>query len=123
MEKVEVKVESLAKIYEQTEIDTEDEEESFQEEESTTVLTSKLQIKEINDYVLSLKSAAKHWYNTFNPENNNDLTNPESVLLDKLNRIGIGYFRPLVMSSFCSSAVSENDRITLLSNIERFSLK
>lgn len=120
LEKVEVKVDSLAKIYEQTEIDTEDEEESFQEEESTTVLTSKLQIKEINDYVLSLKSAAKHWYNTFNPENNNDLTNPESVLLDKLNRIGIGYFRPLVMSSFCSSAVSENDRITLLSNIERF---
>lgn len=120
LEKVEVKVESLAKIYEQTDIDTEDEEESFQEEESTTILTSKLQIKEINDYVLSLKSAAKHWYNTFNPENNSDLTNSESVLLDKLNRIGIGYFRPLVMSSFCSSAVLENDRITLLSNIERF---
>lgn len=120
LEKVELKVESLAKIYEQTEIDTEDEDESFQEEEASTILTSKLQIKEINDYVLSLKSAAKHWYNTFNPENNSDLTNSESVLLDKLNRIGIGYFRPLVMSSFCSNAVSENDRITLLSNIERF---
>jgi len=120
LEKVEVKVESLAKIYEQTEIDIEDEEESFQEEEASIILTSKLQIKEINDYVLSLKSAAKHWYNTFNPENNGDLTNSESVLLDKLNRIGIGYFRPLVMSSYCSSAVSGSDRIKLLSNIERF---
>ena len=120
LEKVEIKLESLAKIYEQTEIDTEDEEESILEEESTTVLTSKLQIKEINDYVLSLQSAAKHWYNTFNPENNSDLTNPESLLLDKLNRIGIGYFRPLVMSSFCSDYVSENDRLKLLSNIERF---
>jgi len=120
LEKVEVKVESLAKIHEQTEIDTEDEDESFVEEELSTVFKSKLQIQDINDYVLSLKSAAKHWYNTFNPENNNDLKIHESILLDKLNRIGIGYFRPLVMSSFCSNSVTEDDRITLLKNIERF---
>lgn len=119
LEKIEVKVESMTKIQEQKEIDIEVEEDSF-EDETATVLTSKLQIKEINDYVLSLKSAAKHWYNTFNPENNNDLTNSESVLLDKLNRISIGYFRPLVMSSFCSNSVTEKDRIILLSNIERF---
>jgi len=120
LEKVEVKVDSLAKIKEQTEIDTDDEDEAFMDDEPIIVMTSKLQIKEINDYVLSLKSAAKHWYNTFNPEDNNDLSQKESVLLDKLNRIGIGYFRPLVMAAFCSSSVSENDRITLLNNIERF---
>ena len=120
LEKVEVKVESLAKIYEQTEVDIEDEDETFVEDEPVTLLTSKLQIKEINEYVLSLKSAARHWYNTFNPENNNDLSNKESVLLDKLNRIGIGYFRPLVMAAYCSSSVAVDDRITLLTHIERF---
>ena len=120
LEKVEVKVDSLAKIKEQTEIDIDDEDEIFMDDEPIMVMTSKLQIREINDYVLSLKTAAKHWYNTFNPEDNNDLSEKESVLLDKLNRIGIGYFRPLVMAAFCSSSVSDNDRITLMTNIERF---
>ena len=120
LEKVEVKLDSLAKIKEQTEIDIDDEDEMFIDDEPIMVMTSKLQIREINDYVLSLKSAAKHWYNTFNPEDNNDLSEKESVLLDKLNRVGIGYFRPLVMAAFSSSSVSENDRITLMTNIERF---
>jgi len=120
LEKVEVKVEALAKIQEQKEIYNEDEEDIIHEEETPIIKTSKLQIKEINDYVLSLKSAAKHWYNTFNPDNNNDLGEIESVQLDKLNRIGIGYFRPLVMSTYCSKSVSQDDRIMLLKNIERF---
>lgn len=122
LEKVEVKIEALVKIHEQSEIDIEDDDddETLHEEEQISILTSKLQIKEINDYVLSLKSAAKHWYNTFNPENNNDLSTPEAILLDKLNRIGIGYFRPLLMSAYSTKSISEKDRITLLGSIERF---
>jgi hypothetical protein len=67
-----------------------------------------------------LKSAAKHWYNTFNPEYNNDLTADESILLDQLNRIGIAYFRPLVLASFVNKEIKSDERNTLLKAIERF---
>lgn len=119
LEKVEVNTGALAKIEEHREIDSDDEEDII-DDEVPIGLTSKLQINEINDYVLSLKSAANHWYNTHNPEKNKDLDVKESILMDKLNRIGIGYFRPLIMSSYCSSSVNKNDRICLLENIERF---
>lgn len=120
LEKIKVKSESLAEIHERKDFEIEDDDESSVEEETNIVLKSKLQIQEINNYVLSLKTAAKHWYNSFNPEDNNDLTEHESIWLDKLNRIGIGYFRPLIMSSFCSSSISSEDRVILLANIERF---
>ena len=85
------------------------------------MLTSKLStFKEINDYVLSLKSAAKHWYNSFG--NNPDLSFGESSALDRLNRIGIGYFRPLVVSTFACNSMNEDGRLSLLSGIERFIL-
>lgn len=120
LEKIKVKSESLAEIHERKDFEIEDDDESSVEEETNIVLKSKLQIQEINNYVLSLKTAAKHWYNSFNPEDNNDLTEHESIWLDKLNRIGIGYFRPLIMSSFCSRSISSEDRVILLTNIERF---
>jgi len=120
LEKIKVKSESLAEIHERKDFEIEDDDESSVEEETNIVLKSKLQIQEINNYVLSLKTAAKHWYNSFNPEDNNDLTEHESIWLDKLNRIGIGYFRPLIMSSFCSGSLSSEDRVILLTNIERF---
>lgn len=58
---------------------------------------SKLEPNEIADYVNSLKDMAKYWYDTFFPEESNNLTDDEKIWVDRLNRIGIGYFRPLVM--------------------------
>src|SRR3989339_205977 len=84
------------------------------------VFRSKLSPKEIEEYVNSLKSAAVHWYNTFNPINNSDLTSLESRLIDRLNRIGIIYFRPLVTVSFLSPYINSDDRIKLFIAIERF---
>ena len=111
----------LSKIEEQKDVETEiEEDETFFDDEPSSTLRAKLQINEINEYVLSLKSAAKHWYNTFNPENNTDLSEKESILIDRLNRIGIGYFRPLIMSSFCNERVVDTDRIKLLEAMERF---
>jgi len=81
---------------------------------------SKLQITEINDYVNSLKGASEHWYNSFFPENNAAFSSVESVALDRLNRLGIGYFRPLVMSCFAAQGIDATERVRLLNEIERF---
>lgn len=74
----------------------------------------------ISDYVKSLKSAAEHWYNSFNPLNNPNLTSEEILWLDRLNRIGIAYFRPLVMASYVRADISTESRIKLFTEIERF---
>jgi len=86
----------------------------------TQVFQSQLKPKEIEDYINSLKSAVVHWYNTWNPVNNSDLTKKEQLWIDRLNRIGISYFRPLVTASFLNSKISSDDRIRLFTSIERF---
>ena len=90
------------------------------ETEPEVAVPSKLEPHEIASYVDSLKETAKYWYYTFFPEES-DLTSGEKEWLDKLNRIGIGYFRPLVAATLTPSAnASSEDRITLFKAIERF---
>jgi len=48
------------------------------------------------------------------------LTSAESTWIDRLNRIGIIYFRPLVTVSFLSSEVDSKQRVKLFKAIERF---
>lgn len=82
-------------------------------------MISKLSPNEIKDYVLSLKSSARHWFNTFYPEKSSKLTEGEKELIDRLNRIGMGYFRPLVMSVL-KNIKKESDRKKIFQKIERF---
>lgn len=120
--KTEVKLSSIQEfeeIREYKETDQEEVEEN-ESEEGAIVLRSKLSPKEIEEYVNSLKSAAVHWYNTHNPINNQDLTVEESLWIDRLNRIGIIYFRPLVTVSFLSKDIDSKKRIQLFKAIERF---
>jgi len=119
--KTEVKVSSIEEFEEIRDneiIDQEDIEINVVEDE--TIFRSKLSPKDIKNYVNSLKSAAVHWYNTHNPVNNKDLTEEECLWIDRLNRIGIIYFRPLITSSFLSEKTSSKDRIKLFKSIERF---
>ncbi|MPM18021.1 hypothetical protein SDC9_64422 [bioreactor metagenome] len=88
------------------------------EEQETKV--ARLSPREISDYVKSLKSAAGHWYNTFHPLNNQDLTGEEQLWLDRLNRIGFAYFRPLVVASYLNKNIGLQDRLLLFKEIERF---
>ena len=120
--KTEVKVSSIQEFEE-----IKEDEETDQEEVETngngaekTILRSKLTPKEIEDYVNSLKSAAVHWYNTHHPVNNPDLPEIERLWIDRLNRIGIIYFRPLITVSYLSKKIRTNDRVQLLQAIERF---
>lgn len=120
--KTEVKLSSLQEfeeIKEDSEPDLEDVEDN-ENGEDEIVKRSKLSPKEIENYVNSLKSAAVHWYNTHNPLNNQDLTTEESQWIDRLNRIGIIYFRPLVTASFLSKEITSEQRVQLFKSIERF---
>ena len=74
---------------------------------------------EIFEYVKSLKSVAQYWYYSFNPEES-PYTAEEKKWLDKLNRVGINYFRPLVVASFINKTVTTEQRVQLFISIEKF---
>ena len=120
--KTEVKVSSIQEFEEIKEDEETDQEEveSNGNGEEKTILRSKLTPKEIEDYVNSLKSAAVHWYNTHHPVNNPDLPEIERLWIDRLNRIGIIYFRPLVTVSYLTKKIGTDDRVRLFQAIERF---
>ncbi len=75
---------------------------------------------EINDYIESLSSAAKYWYYSFNPRENSNFSEEEIKWLNKLERIGIAYFRPLVVASYVNDEVTEEQRLRLFKTIEKF---
>lgn len=120
--KTEVKVSAIQEFEEITENENSDQEEidADGDDVEKTVLKSKLTPKEIENYVNSLKSAAVHWYNTHHPVNNPDLTEEESLWIDRLNRMGMVYFRPLLTASFLSSKTDSSKRADLFRQIERF---
>ena len=74
---------------------------------------------EISEYVKSLKSVAQYWYYSFNPEES-PYTVDEKKWLNKLNRVGINYFRPLVVASFLNKEVTPEQRVKLFVSIEKF---
>jgi hypothetical protein len=86
-----------------------------------TVIETKalLQPIQIRDYVNSLKESAVHWFNSHYPHLANELTDEEKNALDTLNRIGMGYFRPLVMSVF-KNEKDTSKRTDFLNHIEKF---
>ncbi len=85
-----------------------------------TIEVSKLASTEIADYVKSLKNMAKYWYDTFFPNQSENLTKAEQIWVDKLNRIGIGYFRPLVTVIISRRDFKAKERVEAFKAIERF---
>ncbi len=89
--------------------------------EDEILMVSKLAPRELRDYVNSIKEIAKYWYYTFFPHDSDDLTDDEKQWIKKLNRVGLGYFRPLVTVSLSlEHHVRADDRIQLFKAIERF---
>lgn len=105
----------------ETDIEEDDDVPQPTEPEAETVTTiSKLEPGEIAAYVNSLKSVAKYWFYTFFPEFS-DLTHEEKVWIERLNRIGIGYFRPLVAASLTPDAnATPEERVEFFRAAERF---
>lgn len=105
----------------ETDIEEDDDVPQPTEPEAEPVTTiSKLEPGEIAAYVNSLKSVAKYWFYTFFPEFS-DLTHEEKVWIERLNRIGIGYFRPLVAASLTPEAnATPEERVEFFRAAERF---
>lgn len=100
---------------------SEDDDPTDEIQETETVKVSKLAPMEISDYVNSLKEMAEYWYFSFFPHANNSISEKEKVWIDKLNRVGIGYFRPLVVVvQATADRTFAKERIKLFQAIERF---
>lgn len=95
------------------------ENENDESEEISVVTTALLRPIEIKKYVNSLKESAVHWFNSHYPYLAAELTAAEQNAIDRLNRIGMGYFRPLVMSFFKNEKTPAK-RIEFLEQVERF---
>jgi len=81
--------------------------------------SAELRPTEIRDYVLSLKESSVHWFASFYPELSEKMSEQETAWLQRLNRVGMGYFRPLVMA-ILKNVPGEADRIDIFRKIERF---
>src|SRR5207245_4406369 len=90
-----------------------------QMEETATAYSAQLRPSEIRDFVISLKESAVHWFNSFYSHLAEGMSNEERRWIDRLNRIGMGYFRPLVMAILKNEG-DEAKRIHIFKRIERF---
>lgn len=88
-------------------------------EETVVEARALLRPIEIKNYVNSLKESAVHWFNSHYPHLATELADEEKNSLDRLNRIGMGYFRPLVMSVF-KNEKDTSKRTDFLDHVERF---
>lgn len=103
----------------ESELDVLEDETEDVQEEAATMPVAHLQPKDIRDFVLSLKSSAVHWFNSFNPNLADGLSRKEQEWIERLNRVGMVYFRPLVMAILKHDETHAN-RVRLFQRIERF---
>jgi uncharacterized protein with ParB-like and HNH nuclease domain len=89
------------------------------EESDSSVLTP----DKIKDYVISLANVSTIWFYTFNPRAiNSPFTSEEILAIERLNRLGIAYFRPLVVASILNKSVTVEQRLEMMECIERLIL-
>ena len=103
-----------------TEDETDDGEEEADEVEETPIMPAdRLPPREIKNYVNNLKESAIHWFNSYYPHLATELSDCEQVALSRLNRLGMGHFRPLIVSIF-KNEKDPKKRVDVLQDIERF---
>ncbi|MCK9364443.1 MAG: DUF262 domain-containing HNH endonuclease family protein [Syntrophales bacterium] len=115
----EVLLETPEEIQSEQGIDDSDYENGDDAEDGTITTLAQLQPTEIKNFANSLKDSAVHWFNSFYPDLATGMSVDERQWIDRLNRIGIGYFRPLVMSVL-KKEKNETARICIFKKIERF---
>ena len=106
-------------IAEEMRLDTELEDVEEESDEPQTVPDGQLAPTDIRDFVRSLKESAVHWFNSFYAELATELSGDEKQWIARLNRIGIGYFRPLIMA-ILKNEQSEVERVRIFRRVERF---
>ena len=87
--------------------------------EAVIVASAQLRPHEISDFVHSLKESVVHWFASFYPHMADGLTEGERHWLDRLNRVGMTYFRPLIMA-ILKNEPDAAKRDEIFKRIERF---
>ena len=100
-------------------LDADDENGLDEVESSEPVRIAELRPAEIRNYVTSLKASSVHWFRTFYPEMSDGLTQDETEWIQRLNRLGMAYFRPLLMA-ILKRWDDPNQRVRGFKEIERF---
>jgi hypothetical protein len=88
-------------------------------EEATIASPVQLQPTDIWKFCISLKESAVHWFRSFYPDLDESMSAEERRWVDRLNRIGMVYFRPLVMA-ILKNVSGPEERIQIFKRIERF---
>lgn len=114
-----VVLEEIQEVSEQVDLDSDEENGNGADGEIAIVSRAELQPREIRDYVDSLKASVGHWFQSFYPALDDALTEKERLEIERLNRLGIVYFRPLVMA-LLKNFKNESDRVKAFQKIERF---
>lgn len=103
-----------------------DMEEYLDDQDSSGVVESvptnrdgKIRPADVREFVSSLKESAPHWFASFYPEMVDGMSEALRASVEGLNRIGMGYFRPLVMVCLKKNW-QEKDKLRLFDRIERF---
>ncbi len=80
---------------------------------------NKLTIADIGDYVDSMKNLVPFWYRINFPDKT-DLAEEIKTWLDRINRIGFVYFKPLTTVVLSREDISDEDKVEYLKKVERF---
>ena len=97
-----------------------DAENGLHETEGSVPVMAELPPSEIRDYVTSLNVSSGHWFRTFYPAEKPDNLTPEEIeWIQRLNRLGVVYFRPLLMA-ILKTYDDPSQRVDIFKEIERF---
>jgi len=92
-------------------------------EENITVveksIKDKLTIGDVGNYIDSMKNLIPYWYNMAFPSQSS-FSNEIKVWLDRINRLGFVYFKPLTTVVLSKKDISDEDKIEYLKAVERF---
>ena len=99
-------------------LDAEDDNGLDEVESSEPIMIAELRPSDIRDYVKSLRASSVHWFHTFHPEMDGR-SEKEIEWIQRLNRLGVSYFRPLLMA-ILKKYDDPAERIGAFQEIERF---
>ncbi len=115
----EVELEEAEEQFAESESDADEESEQQEPTAASQKRKAKLRPNEIRNYVKSLKESSVHWFASFYPEFLHDISAKERDWIQRLNRLGMSYFRPLVMA-ILKNIDEASERVRIFKEIERF---
>ena len=115
----EVELEEVEEQLSDMEQEADDENGLEEVDSSESIKVAELQPSDIRDYVKSLKTSSVHWFHTFYPEESDNFTREEIEWIQRLNRLGMAYFRPLLMAVLKTYG-DPGQRVDIFKEIERF---